>query len=163
VEIRKASAEDAPAACEVLRRSIRDLCVADHHNDPVILDKWLANKTPEIVASWIARPDSTLLVAVESGVILGVGSITDAGEITLNYISPDARFRGVSRAMIRALEDMAIRRGVARCHLISTKTARRFYNSAGYREDGPPEGKFGTTGSYPMSKTLIEPTAPVHS
>ncbi len=149
MEIRDAVLADAPAACAVLRRSITELCVADHRNDPAILERWLANKTPEIVASWIAQPAISMLVAVEGGIILAVGAVTNAGEITLNYVSPDARFRGVSRAMLGALEARAAERGNTRCTLISTATARRFYHAAGYVEDGPPQGKFGTTGSYP--------------
>ena len=154
MEIRDAVLADAPAACAVLRRSITELCTADHRNDPAILERWLANKTPEIVASWIAQPASAMLVAVEGGIIRAVGAVTDMGEITLNYISPDARFRGVSRAMLGALEARAAERGNTRCTLISSATARRFYRTAGYVEDGPPQGKFGTTGSYPMSKPL---------
>jgi GNAT superfamily N-acetyltransferase len=157
MEIRRARIEDAPCACEVLRRSISELCAADHQNDPAIMQRWLANKTPEIVASWIVKPGNTLLLAVENDTILGVGSVTDGGEITLNYVSPDARFRGVSRALIGALEDRAMQHGNARCHLTSTETARAFYRSAGYIEDGLPAGKFGTSGSYPMSKTLAPP------
>ena len=108
MEIRDAVPADAPAACEVLRRSIIELCVADHHDDPAILERWLANKTPEIMASWIAQAASSMLVAVEAGVILAVGAVTAAGEVRLNYVSPDGRFRGVSRAMLRALESRAI-------------------------------------------------------
>jgi GNAT superfamily N-acetyltransferase len=154
MEIRDAVAADAAAACEVIRRSIIELCVADHRHEPAILERWLANKTPEIVASWIAQTGSSVLVAVEGGVILAVGAVTDGAEITLNYVSPDARFRGVSRAMLRALEARAIERGNSRCTLLSTETARRFYQGAGYAQDGPPQGKFGTTASYPMSKRL---------
>jgi GNAT superfamily N-acetyltransferase len=153
MEIRDAVAEDASAACRVLRRSITQLCVADHRNDPKILARWLRNKTPEIVASWIAQAGNSLLVAVEKGSILAVGAVTDEGEITLNYVSPDARFRGVSRALLGALEARAIGRGNARCTLISSETARRFYLSAGYTGDGPPVRQFGTL-SYPMSKRL---------
>lgn len=155
MEIRDAVAEDVPAACQVLRRSITELCVADHGNDPAILTRWLSNKTPEIVASWIASPNSSLLVAVEHGMILAVGSVTNAGEVTLNYVSPDAKFRGVSRALLRALEARAIERGNARCTLTSTETARRFYRANGYVEDGHLAGKFGTRASYRMSKSLI--------
>jgi GNAT superfamily N-acetyltransferase len=154
IEIRGSVPEDASAVCQVLRQSIAELCVADHGNDPAILTRWLSNKTPEIVASWIAKPDNSLLVAVEGGTNLGVGSVTDAGEITLNYVSPDARFRGVSRALLGALEARALERGNSRCMLTSTETARCFYHAAGYREDGPPAGKFGTLSSYPMSKQL---------
>jgi GNAT superfamily N-acetyltransferase len=155
MEIRDAVAEDAPAACQVLRRSISELCIADHRNDPTILMRWLSNKTPEIVASWIAAPKASMLVAVERGMILAVGSVTDTGEITLNYVSPDARFRGVSRALLGALEARAIQRGNLRCVLVSTETARRFYHANGYVEDRPVAGKFGTCASYPMSKPLV--------
>jgi hypothetical protein len=68
--------EDAPVTCEVITRSISELCHGDHVNDPAILRRWLANKTPEIVASWIAGPGNSVLVAVEGGTILAVGSVT---------------------------------------------------------------------------------------
>ena len=86
MEIRNAVVEDAPAVCEVLRRSVSDLCYADHLNDPAIVNRWLAYKTPEIVGSWIIKPGNSVLVAVEDGSILAVGSVTDTGEITLNYV-----------------------------------------------------------------------------
>jgi len=154
MQIRDAPPEDAAQACEVLRRSIVELCIADHRNDPAILARWLSNKTPEIVASWIASPGNSVLVAVEHGAILGVGAVTGDGEITLNYVSPAARFRGVSRALLGALEARAMERGNSRCRLVSTETARRFYRSAGYDEDGPPQHKFGTALSVPMSRRL---------
>lgn len=157
VSIREAVADDSPAACQVLRRSITELCGADHGNDPEILRRWLANKTPVIVASWITSPDNSVLVAVEGHTIRAVGSVTDAGEITLCYVSPNARFRGVSRALLGAPESRAAERGNARCTLHSTLTARRFYRAAGYGEDGPPDGKFGARGGLPMSKQLVPP------
>jgi GNAT superfamily N-acetyltransferase len=157
MKIRRAMVGDAAAANEVLRRSIEMLCVLDHRNDPAILGRWLASKTPDLVASWITQPRNTVLVAVEGDAILGVGAVTDAGEIRLNYVSPDARFQGVSRAMIGALEDVARKHGNSHCHLTSTETARRFYREGGYREVGSPIGKFGTDASYPMSKVLVVP------
>ena len=66
MKIRDAVPADAPAACEVLRGSIIELCAADHRNDPVILERWLANKTPEIVDSWIRQPGNLVLVAVRA-------------------------------------------------------------------------------------------------
>jgi GNAT superfamily N-acetyltransferase len=153
VLIRDATAADAADACTLLRRSITELCTADHRNDPAILDRWLANKTPEIVAGWIGRVGNSVLVAVEENAIVAVGAVSDGGEIRLNYVSPDARFRGVSRAMLRALEARALARGNRRATLNSTGTARRFYLSAGYSETGPAIDAFGTV-SYPMTKQL---------
>ena len=79
----------------------------------------------------VKTAEELLLVAVEGGAILGVGSVTDAGEITLNYVAPDSRFRGVSRALLGALEMRAAERGYTRCTLTSTETAHRFYLSGG--------------------------------
>jgi GNAT superfamily N-acetyltransferase len=154
MQIRDARIEDAEAACLVMRRSIAELCAADHKNDATILARWLGNKTPEIFASWIRQPGNSLLVAAEDDNILAVGSVTDAGQITLNYVSPDARFRGVSRALLAALERRALERGNMRCTLTSTETALRFYQASGYAADGPPVGNFGTGSGYPMSKSL---------
>jgi GNAT superfamily N-acetyltransferase len=153
MKIRNAASEDAPAACETMRRSIAELCIADHQNDPTILERWLSNKTPEIFKSWI-RPDNSLLVAAEDDNILAVGNVTNAGEITLNYVSPDARLRGISTALLAALEKRALERGNKRCTLTSTETARRFYLARGYSEDGSADRKFGTTSGYLMSKLL---------
>lgn len=154
MHIRDAVVDDAPAACCVLRRSITDLCAADHHGDPAVLERWLNNKTPEILATWILQPGGSVLVAVDSAAILAVGGVTDGGEITLNYVAPEARFRGVSRAMLRALERRARERGNTRCTLLSTETAHRFYQANGYSDAGAAKGKFGTAASYPMSKLL---------
>ena len=151
--IRDATPEDAIAACRTMRRSIAELCAADHRNDPDILQRWLNNKTPEIFKTWIS-PDKSLLVAVETDNILAVGCVTRAGEITLNYVSPDARFRGVSSAVLTVLERRASGCGNETCRLESTKTARRFYLARGYSEIGAATDKFGTTGGYPMTKSL---------
>ncbi|MBR1120765.1 GNAT family N-acetyltransferase [Bradyrhizobium lablabi] len=154
MRIRDATPADATAACDVLRRSISELCAADHHNDPAILGRWLANKTPEIVAGWTMEPESSLLIAMEDETILAVGAVRNSGEITLNYVAPAARFRGVSSALLAALEARALDRGSTRCTLVSTETAHRFYLSRGYVDDGAPQRKFGTTSSYPMFRQI---------
>jgi GNAT superfamily N-acetyltransferase len=140
-----------------MKRSIAELCVADHRNDPAILARWLGNKTVENFVDWVRQPDNSLMVAVEDGELLAVGSVTDAGSIGLNYVSPDARFRGVSRALLRALEARAMVRKNRLCRLTSTETDRRFCLANGYIASGAPSGAFGTASGYPMSKTLAAP------
>jgi hypothetical protein len=157
MEVRDAVPEDAPAGCVVMRRSIAELCVADHKNDPAILARWLGNKTVENFVAWISRPDNSLMVAVENARILAVGSVNDSGMIGLNYVSPDARFRGVSRTLLCALEARAFERQNRQCTLTSTEAARRFYLSNGYVASGPASGALGTASGYPMSKPLARP------
>ena len=154
MKVRDATKTDAAAACEVLRASISELCAADHHNDPAILGRWLANKTPENVTAWAADADASLLLAVEGDTILAVGSVRNDGEITMNYVSPAARFRGASSALLKALEARAKERGNTSCHLLSTETACRFYRDRGYVGAGAPQNKFGTNSSYPMTKKI---------
>ncbi len=136
-----------------------ELCEADHHDDPALLAAWLDNKTPEIFAAWMRRTDASYLVATERGAIAAVGGVTDDGEILLNYVSPDARFRGASRALLAALEARAADRGATRCTLVSTETARSFYRARGYEEIGAPVRKFGMDSGYPMAKALARPGA----
>jgi len=154
VKIRPATRADAEAACRVVRASITELCIADHGNDPEILHRLLVNKTPENLAAWSADPGASLLLAVEDDAVLAVGSVRDTGEITLNYVSPQARFRGASSLLLQALEARAAERGVTTCTLLSTETARRFYLARGYVDTGAPEHKFGTSASYPMAKDI---------
>jgi hypothetical protein len=105
MHVRRANTEDAAAACAVLRRSITELCHADHGGDEVILGKWLSNKTVENVARWIRQSHG--VVSEEAGTLLGVAAMTGSGKITLNYVSPEARFRGVSKALVQQLEEQA--------------------------------------------------------
>ena len=152
LQIRPARAADAVAACEVLRRSIAELCVADHGNDPQFLAAWLANKTPENVTSWISDPGNVFYVAVENDTVMGVAAMNSIGVVTLNYVSPDARFSGVSKALLAEIERKAAELGVMQCSLQSTKTALRFYRSAGYREQGA-----GEQWCTPMIKDIAMP------
>ena len=138
MRIRLAKLEDAEAAAAVLRRSITQLCELDHRNDEAFLARWTGNKTKENLAAWIRA--SHVLVAEDARGIVGVAAVTAAGEVTLNYVVPEARFEGISKALLMALEERARLSGCVICTLESTKTALRFYAAAGYRQqDAAPE------------------------
>lgn len=156
IVIRNALPEDAEPGSSVIRRSIAELCFADHENDPAHLNEWLSNKTPEHFRAWMTQAGNSLLVAVGDGNILGVGAVTDAGQINLLYVSPGARFRGISKALLLALEQRAASRGCTACTLRSSETARRFYFSSGYVDAGPHEGR---RGGYPMRKDFDPATS----
>ena len=157
MRIRRAVARDAEPASLVLRRSISELCNRDHENDPAVLASWLANKTPEKFEEWSGAADQMCLVATgDDGAILGIGLLSKAGEIKLNYVSPDARFHGVSTALIRAMEAEARSLGISRITLNSTATAHRFYLARGFRDEGPPQMDRLKNGIYPMAKRLTD-------
>lgn len=157
LRIRPARPGDASAVSAVLCASIRELCDADHRNDPEAIDRWLANKTPEQVGHMISA--GGMFVAIESDRIVAVGAVdpvdseTNTGRISLNYVAPDHRFKGVSRALLSAMEQTLASAGARVGLVTSTATARRFYRSAGWIDAGP--GKPGRwIVGFPMTKAL---------
>lgn len=153
MQVRAASLEDAAEICAVVRRSITELCGVDHGGDPAILALWLDNKSPETVARWLANPGNRLFVAVDGPAICAAGCVNDSGEVTLNYVSPEARFQGASRALLAAMEACARDLGHAEVRLSSTATALRFYRDRGYVDDGPAGEKHGLP-THPLRKPL---------
>ncbi|GAW34572.1 putative acetyltransferase [Roseovarius sp. A-2] len=132
--IRTATASDAAGAICTLHRSITELCVADHENDAEKIEAWLGNKTVGAWERWVARDDAVLLVALREKTVVGIGMAALRGEILLNYVHPDARFSGVSKAVLAAMERDLRSCKVPRCELESTMTARCFYESCGYTQ-----------------------------
>ena len=148
-----ATPADAERAVQVMRQSIEELCISDHQRNDDALRMWLENKTPEQFRSWLASPGQHLLVAEIDEIICAVGGATRSGEITLNYVAPSARFQGLSKMMLGALERYLRDEGLVRAMLTSTQTAHRFYRSVGYVDIGAPE-LWGQLPGYPMAKDL---------
>jgi GNAT superfamily N-acetyltransferase len=137
--IRAAQADDATEICALLRRSIIELCQADHNGEVKILGEWLENKTPENVGRWIESREAHFLVALDDQMIAAAGAITRKGEVLLLYVLPEARFCGFSKALLQHLETCARRDGARLAELTSTATAYPFYRAAGY--SGEPAGQ----------------------
>ena len=153
VVVRAATLADADAMSRVLTASITQLCAADHHGDPVIIGAWTANKTLAGVRKFFDNPETTLVIAERLGEVAAVGSFDTAGTIRLNYVAPAHRFRGVSKALLGAMEAALRTRGTAIARLHATTTAHEFYRAAGWRDDGPADTS-GRVVYYPMCKAL---------
>ena len=152
--VRPATEADLPEMSRVLIASITELCIADHRGAPERLAGWTANKTPEGVARMLANPQLRLLVAELDGRVAAVGAVVpESGEVSLNYVDPAARFRGVSKALLAVLEAELRGHGVVEAQLTSTITARGFYHAAGWREDAAPVACMGGEG-HRMRKRL---------
>jgi GNAT superfamily N-acetyltransferase len=151
--VRPAAEADAVAACDVLRRSIRELCVADHGHDETVLSAWLANKRPENVR-WITSDSSFSVVVVEGSKVQGFGLIQRDGEIQMCHLVPEVQHRGAGKLMLHALEEQAARWGLRAVFLTSSVTGRRFYERNGYVRSGEPTSVYGLQSVYPMSKSI---------
>lgn len=154
IETRAARAQDASEAIELLRRSITELCVSSHHHDAATLEAWLANKTVERFARWLADPGVRVVIAEDRGAMRGVGSIHEDGEIRLCYALPGFQGIGVGRSLLERLEEYARGWGLPCVFLSSSLGARGFYERAGYLPSGAPEQGFGVTIKHPYAKVL---------
>jgi GNAT superfamily N-acetyltransferase len=153
IRVRRATAADVEAMSRVLTASITGLCAADHRNDPDRIAGWTRNKTPAGVAAMLASPQTQLFVAERDDRVAGGGAILADAVVGLNYVSPDHRFAGVSKALLGAMESAMREAGVAEGRLQATETAHRFYRDAGWQDTGEPRAD-GPLGGWPMRKRL---------
>jgi len=153
IAVRAAQAADVEVISAILIASIRQLCADDHHDDPQAIAAWTRNKSAEGVAAMLADGELILVVAERAGAVVGVGAVTRAGRIALNYVAPEARFSGVSKALLASLEARLRGLGFEQGQLEATATARRFYQAAGWSTDGP-QARGRRVNGYPMRKQL---------
>ena len=147
--IRPAMPEDAAAMGEVRARSIRLLCSKDHEDDPEAVEHWIGDASSGKFLRLLDDADARLIVAESDGAVVGLGArMGDC--VTLNYVDPDHRFKGVSKAIMLHLQDQMRADGLEEAHLNSSRTALAFYRSLGWHRSGAdlPDG------SIPMSKRL---------
>ena len=153
--VRCARDGDEGPASDLVRRSVTELCVAEYRGDAQVLARWLADKTPGDFRRRIGSADKSVCVAVRGdGRLAAVGMVAWRGEILLNYVAPEARFLGASKALVAHMEGHLRARGVERVTLFSGHVARRFYRSLGYQEVGRRESRYGTLGMIEMVKRL---------
>jgi GNAT superfamily N-acetyltransferase len=154
MRVRPAQLADADIAIDVVRRSILELCELDHKGDSATLSEWLNNKTEDNMRRWITA--HTVLVAIDDDRrIAGVAAVRTDGVVFLNYVAPEARFKGASKSLMQAIEVWASSRGLEWLALESTATALRFYQSNGWTNTGPPQPGFGVTTGNPMRKAVM--------
>ena len=154
ISVRRAVPDDAVPACEVLRRSIQHLCVADHQNDEGALGAWLANKTPENVCAWFTSSQTYCVVGVGESGVCGLAMVGRDGTVRLCYVVPEVQHLGVGKAMLTAIEAQVASWGLKSTQLESTLSAKSFYERNGYSSAGEPVVVFAAQRAFPMRKAI---------
>jgi GNAT superfamily N-acetyltransferase len=158
IDIRRATAQEAAVACALLRRSILQGCARDHRHDRAILERWLANKTPATVASWIASPANHCLLAFADGTVAGVAVLTRKGRIGLLHVDPGLLCLGIGSALLQAIEAQARGWGLASLRVDSPRGAHAFYLRHGYRDGEEIRTVYGVD-----AVRLVKRVAPAHA
>jgi ribosomal-protein-alanine N-acetyltransferase len=122
---------------EILRMSREHLCEVAQIENLCFSDPWSVESLELMLGD-----QATGLVAIEEGKLLGyVGMICvlDEGQIVNVATHPDSRRRGVGRALMSAIEQLAKDRGIVFLSLEvreSNIAARSLYSSLGWVECG---------------------------
>jgi GNAT superfamily N-acetyltransferase len=128
VQIRKATIDDAPMSFAIRRDAIRAQC-RDHYpwRD---LETWTSGQMSETFTRRVAEQ---CYVAALDGRDIGTGMIDLAtGKIDAVFVLPEFARRGVGRALMAHLEDLAIGSGLGTIHLDATLNAVSFYRAMGF-------------------------------
>jgi GNAT superfamily N-acetyltransferase len=125
-----------------VRRSISELCVDDHQGDRATIEAWLHNKTVANFAAWIASVEHVARIALDERGPQGFALLNRSGTVALLYVTPAARFHGVSKALLASVEHAAAELGLDELSLVSTSTAAALLHALRLRGSGRTAPRF---------------------
>jgi GNAT superfamily N-acetyltransferase len=152
--IRKAVAADAPAVQAVRDAAILSACAG--HYSATELGQWTGGPIDDDFVDDVA---ARFYVASIGNRIVAIGCIDlESANILAVFVLPDCMRRGIGRAMLAHLEQLASDAGLSHLTLESTLNAAPFYRACGYVGDKvstyhSPRGV--SLACVPMAKALI--------
>lgn len=156
-KIVKAKTKDANEICLLLRRSISEVCAFDYGNNKQVLEEWLANKTIENVIHWINNTNRTTFICKgKNNEIVGFCMHDFFGEILLNYVLPPYMYKGVGKLLLAAMEDDFLKNKILEIKVISSITAKPFYERNGFIKNAEAIMVGDIEGDFPLIKRLLK-------
>lgn len=128
ITLSPASAADIPALWALRTRALRSQCAG--HYRPETLHTWAAAPAPASYPALLEQGGG--VCAHIDGALAGYAILDRAsGEVDAVFVDPPHGGRGVGKALLRALEQLAAE--PAAMHLYASLNAVPFYESAGFR------------------------------
>ncbi|KQV46119.1 MULTISPECIES: GNAT family N-acetyltransferase [unclassified Duganella] len=123
-----AASTDIPALWELRTRALRKQCAA--HYAPDILNTWAAAPAPAAYPALLKQGGG--IKAHIGGELAGYAILErERNEVDAVFVDPHFAGRGVGKALMRALEQLASH--PTALHLYASLNAVPFYEAAGYR------------------------------
>jgi GNAT superfamily N-acetyltransferase len=155
VRVRQFRAEDFPGISDLIRNTLLVSNLPDYDLQ-TILELGASFSPAEIRA--LAGRREFFVGEDEEGRLAGVIGLEGTGVYDF-FVAPDRQGRGVGRALLGFVEELARQRGIEELHLSSSLTAVGFYEKLGYRRTGSESGgRLGRT--VELVKSLQPPAAP---
>ncbi|WP_263260602.1 GNAT family N-acetyltransferase [Pseudomonas sp. RIT-PI-S] len=124
---RPALHSDAPTISEVILAALRTTNAKDYSAE--ILQRVALSFSPSAVLALINTRD--VYVALSEDGIIGTASL-DGTVIRTVFVAPAYQGKGVGTALMTAVEQLAIERGITRLKVPSSVTAEMFYRGLGF-------------------------------
>ena len=124
------SPSDARKAALLFQRTVHTVNAHDYRRDQ--LDAWApgdAESDSELIRKLLAQQ---AIGVKECGILIGFGSLDDAGELDMLYVHRDRQNQGIGTALAAALEQEAHARGWRAIRTYASLTARPFFEGRGY-------------------------------
>ncbi len=141
-KIRQLRAEDLSGASDLIRNTLLVSNLPDYDLQTIL--ELSASFSQEEIRALTGRREF-FVYEEEEGRLAGVIGLEGTGVYDF-FVAPDRQGRGVGRALLGFVEELARRRGIEELHLSSSLTAVGFYERLGYRRTGAENGgRFGRT------------------
>jgi GNAT superfamily N-acetyltransferase len=123
-----ATTDDAAAISALILRALREVNIRDY--GPVLIADQSKNWKIDGVAA--KMQNRITYVAIDDNSIVGTAGF-DGQQARTVFVRPDRHNLGVGSHLMRAVEALAIERGLRQLALLSSITAQGFYQRLGYR------------------------------
>jgi GNAT superfamily N-acetyltransferase len=150
VQVRRLRAEDLPGISDLIRNTLLVSNLPDYDLQAIL--ELSASFSEQEIRSLAGRREFFVYEEEEEGRLAGVIGLEGTGVYDF-FVAPDRQGRGVGRALLGFVEELARQRGIEELHLSSSLTAMGFYERLGYRKTGAASGgRFSRT--VEMTKSL---------
>lgn len=137
-KIRLATEDDAEGVRLAHRSSVFEIASKDYPQE--VLTEWVGEQSPESIQRFgdaIRSGREIVWVAEISGVVVGFFTLVpEREELRAVYVSGGAARMGIGKALLKVLESKAQELKLRKLSLLSTVTAKDFYEKSGYANLG---------------------------
>jgi putative acetyltransferase len=153
ITIRSYRAADGAVLAALFRASVTAIARRDYTQSQV--EAWAPEDMD--VARFATRcAAKSTWIAERDGRVAGFSDLEADGHVDMLYVHPDFQRRGVARALLVHIENLALARGLARLYTEASITARPAFEAQGFRviaaQTVERRGEFFT--NYRMEKAL---------
>ncbi|HUA22481.1 MAG TPA: GNAT family N-acetyltransferase [Steroidobacteraceae bacterium] len=126
---------DAPALASLIRVSVRQIASRDY--TAAQIQAWAPPDDIDEKRFGEKRASRPTWVAEVQGRIAGFTDLEPDGHVDMLYVHPDFERRGVARALLKQVEEVARATAVPRLYTEASITARPVFEAMGFRIIGP--------------------------